>query len=242
MNRTRWLWYMPSSAARKLSPGTPNTVSAPCKASCSIRICPPVRGIAFIASSFRCRSQCSAGKYRFADRRAWSVNSLLLLLVFRCDPRIDPGHGLIGLDDGGAGFAVVSQQRRLPVGLVHGLRHEPGQARLLQPARVIADVLAGVRQRHQWGKVAIEGCLAIEIEHAALGAGGRNDADHLREIEPVLRGKREPLAPRRNVSEGNIVVNELDPDGVPERADMENVVGIELEIGPEVVEQAALAP
>src|SRR5437763_5227050 len=210
MKRTRWLWYMPSSAARKLSPGTPNTVSAPCKASCAIRICPPVRGIAFIASSFRCR--CSAGTYRFADRRPWSVNSLLLLLVFRCDPCIDPGHGLICLDDGGTGLAVVPQQRRLPVGLVHGLRHEPGQARLLQPARVIADVLAGVRQRHQRGKVAIERGLAIEIEHAALGAGDRDDTDHLREIEPVLRGKREPLAPRRHIGEGNIVVNELDPD------------------------------
>src|SRR5947207_1179559 len=140
MKRTRWLWYMPSRASRKLSPGTPNTVSAPCKASCSIRIWPPVRGIAFIASSFRCRSQCSAGTYRFADRRAWSVNSLLLLLVFRPHPRVHAGDSLIGLDDGGTGLAVVPQQRRLPVGLVHGLRQEPGRAGLLQPARVIADV------------------------------------------------------------------------------------------------------
>src|SRR5258708_16963692 len=53
--RTRWFWYMPSRAARKLSPGTPNTVSAPCRANWSIRICPPVRIVALlsIASSFR---------------------------------------------------------------------------------------------------------------------------------------------------------------------------------------------
>ena len=135
----------------------------------------------------------------------------------------------------------MPEQRRLPVGLVHGLRHEPGEARLLQPARVIADVLTGVRQRHQRGEVAIEGCLAIEIEHAALGAGGRDDADHLRKIEPVLGGEREPLAPRRHIGEGDVVVNEFYADGVPERADMEDVFGIELEIGPEVVEQVTLA-
>src|SRR5258707_387191 len=145
MNRTRWLWYMPSSAARKLSPGTPNAVSAPCR----------------------------------------------------------------------AGF--------------------------LQRARVMADVLAGVRERHQRGEIAIEGCLAIEIEHAALGAGGRDDTDHLREIEAVLGGKRKPLAPCRHIGEGDIVVNELEANGVPEWADVKNVFGIELEIGPEVVEQVALA-
>src|ERR1700704_4650021 len=46
---------MPSRAARKLSPGTPNTVSAPCRANWSIRICPPVRigALLSIASSFR---------------------------------------------------------------------------------------------------------------------------------------------------------------------------------------------
>src|SRR4029079_4491339 len=55
MKRTRLFWYMPSRAARKLSPGTPNTVSAPWRANWSMRICPPVRAGALmsIASSYR---------------------------------------------------------------------------------------------------------------------------------------------------------------------------------------------
>ena len=103
----------------------------------------------------------------------------------------------------------MPQQRRLPVGLVHRLRHEAGQARLLQPARVIADILAGVRQRHQRGEVAIECGLAVEIEHAALGAGGRDDADHLGKVEPVLCSECKPLAPCRHIGEGDVVVNEF---------------------------------
>src|SRR6185437_1289704 len=213
MNRTRWLWYMPSSAARKLSPGTPNTVSAPCRASCSIRIWPPVRRFASIASSFR-YGTTDWDRLKEWRRRQQPVfpqgqicRSFSLFLL--CRARLHPGHGFIGLDDGGAGFAVVPQQRRLPVGLVHGVRHEPGQARLLQPARVIANILAGVRQRHQRGEVAIEGCLTVEIEHAALAAGGRDDADQLRKIEPILGGERKSLAPRRHIGEGDIVVNEF---------------------------------
>ncbi len=65
--------------------------------------------------------------------------------------------------------------------------------------------------------------------------------DQLREIEPVLGGERKPLAPRRHIGEGDIVVNEFEADGVTEWADVEDVFGIEFEIGPEVVEQVALA-
>src|SRR3954449_4840143 len=124
MNRTRWLWYMPSSAARKLSPGTPNTVSALCSASCSIRMWPPVRRFASIVSSL------TPGDHAFdpglenaagaSNRFSCAVSSFSLwLMVFRRDPRFHAGDGLIGLDDGSAGLAVVSEQRRLPVGLVH---------------------------------------------------------------------------------------------------------------------------
>src|SRR5690348_11959162 len=96
-----------------------------------MRICPPLRrgALLSIVSSFRSM---------FADRDRLKERCRRQQPVFRRNRTIAEHSAL---DDPGAGFSVMTEQGRLPVGPVAGLCHGPRQPSILQPARAIVDTL-----------------------------------------------------------------------------------------------------
>ena len=86
----------------------------------------------------------------------------------------------------------------------------------------------------KWGRLFFPGGRQSETPLVFLVVG---------DVQPHGAGGAKELAEvvGRFREDGDILPGQAQVDGVSERADVEDVFGIELEIGPEVVEQVALA-